>query len=70
MDLVCVLCGIPWVPPSMNRCSGCGGFCSWGPAKGADPSSWIVKDGQWIPKPVPKDLVVTEDDRGDGAQDS
>lgn len=38
-DLVCVLCGEPWEPGYKNRCE-CGGFCTWGPSKGAQPSSW------------------------------
>jgi hypothetical protein len=47
---VCVLCGAPWEPSVKNRCE-CGGFCTWGPAKGADPDSWIVTDKGWVPKP-------------------
>lgn len=51
--LVCVLCGALW-PVVANRCPSCNGFCSWGPSKGADPSSWTVnKDGSWTPKPPP-----------------
>lgn len=46
---VCVLCGAYW-PPFQNRCE-CGGFCTWGPAKGADPSSWIVTGDGWVPRP-------------------
>ena len=50
---VCVLCGAPWVPGCKNLCE-CGGFCTWGPAKGAEPSSWDVDaDGNWTPKPPP-----------------
>lgn len=54
-DLVCVLCGTKWEPYA-NRCDTCGGFCTWGPAKGADPDSWIVTENGWIPRPPPKDL--------------
>jgi hypothetical protein len=50
-ESVCVLCGEPWEPSIKNRCE-CGGFCTWGPAKGAQPSSW-TEDGQ--PRPVPKE---------------
>ncbi|SRR5579871_498248 len=49
-DLVCVLCGRDWSPPIINRCT-CGGFCTWGPAKGADPSSWIKTEGGYVPRP-------------------
>lgn len=55
--LVCVLCGRLW-RKFANRCK-CGGFCTWGEAKGGKPSSWEVgPDGRWAPKPPP---------RGDGA---
>jgi hypothetical protein len=47
---VCVLCGAPWAPAVKNRCE-CGGFCTWGPAKGAPPSSWTA-DGQPRPAPI------------------
>lgn len=47
---VCVLCGQPWVPGFKSRCE-CGGFCSWGIAKGAPPDSWdVLSDGSWRPK--------------------
>jgi hypothetical protein len=36
---VCVLCGRPWLPSVKNRCE-CGGFCTWGKAKGEKPASW------------------------------
>ncbi len=49
---VCVLCGEPWEPSVKNRCE-CGGMCTWGPAKGADPDSWIVTPEGWTPKPAP-----------------
>lgn len=52
-ESVCVLCGEPWVPAIKNRCE-CGGFCTWGPAKGAQPSSWNP-DGS--PKPPPQDVM-------------
>lgn len=52
-NLVCVLCGEPWEPMVKNRCE-CGGFCTWGPAKGAKPSSWR-EDGS--PEPVPQDVL-------------
>jgi len=58
-DLVCVLCGAPWLSFS-NRCiqPACKGFCTWGETMGGPPSSWDVHpDGSWTPKPVPKDLV-------------
>ncbi len=51
-EYVCVLCGDPWVPEVKNRCE-CGGFCTWGPFKGADPSSWQEVDGRWVPRPAP-----------------
>lgn len=55
-DLVCVLCGRPWVPTFKNVCE-CGGFCSWGEAKGGSPSSWLVRDdGSWALKPTPREL--------------
>lgn len=54
-DLVCVLCGAPWLPGYKNRCE-CGGFCTWGKKKDGPPSSWDVQaDGSWTPKPVPKE---------------
>ncbi len=49
-ELVCVLCGRDWTPPIINVCV-CGGFSTWGPAKGADPSSWIKTEGGYIPRP-------------------
>lgn len=53
-NLVCVLCGEPWVRAA-NRCK-CGGFCTWGEKKDGPPSSWnIEKNGQWIPKKPPQD---------------
>ena len=52
-ESVCVLCGEPW-EGIKNRCE-CGGFCTWGPAKGAQPSSW-TEDGQ--PRPVPREEVM------------
>lgn len=53
--LICVLCGAPWEPGCKNVCE-CGGFSTWGYAKGGPPSSWDVhEDGSWTPKPVPKD---------------
>jgi len=52
-ELVCVLCGKPWVPKFKNRCE-CGGFCTWGEEKGGNPSSWNVTEKGWIPKPAPK----------------
>lgn len=53
-ELVCVLCGVPWCPPIANRCPNpdCRGFCTWGPAKGAKPSSWVDYENL-IPEPVP-----------------
>jgi hypothetical protein len=41
--LVCVICGEPWVRCA-NRCK-CGGFCTWGTAKGAKPSSLDTTPG-------------------------
>jgi hypothetical protein len=52
---VCVICGTPWEPSFKNCCEVCGGFCTWGKAKKADPDSWIVTDKGWTPKTVPKD---------------
>jgi hypothetical protein len=49
-DLVCVICGEPWEPPIKNRCE-CGGFCTWGYAKGADPLSWHKTEGGLVPNP-------------------
>jgi hypothetical protein len=54
--LVCVLCGAPWEPRVQNRCR-CGGFCSWGRARGAPPLSWQVTRGGRPRHPG-------EDDRG------
>lgn len=57
-ELVCVLCGTKWHSPS-NRCRNpdCGGFCSWGEKKDGPPSSWdVLKNGAWVPKPVPKEV--------------
>lgn len=53
-DLVCVLCGEPWEPSFKNRCE-CGGFCTWGEAKGAQPSSWNI-DGS--PKAPPTGKIL------------
>ena len=53
---VCVLCGAPW-PRFLNRCA-CGGFCTWGLAQGAPPSSWDVTAHGWVPKPLPSREVV------------
>lgn len=54
-NLVCVLCGEPWVPGFKNRCE-CGGFCTWGETKGGSPSSWKVDEkGKWTPKSTPYD---------------
>lgn len=53
---VCVLCGEPWLPSVKNRCE-CGGFCTWGAAKGAPPDSWDVTEEGWTPKPVPEDVA-------------
>ena len=50
---VCVLCGRPWIPAVKNRCE-CGGICSWGVAKGAEPESWQKVSGGHVPRPVPK----------------
>lgn len=50
---VCVLCGEPWEPGWKNRCE-CGGFCTWGRAKGAEPDSWIKTEGGYVPKPPPR----------------
>jgi hypothetical protein len=47
---VCVLCGEPWATAVKNRCE-CGGFCTWGPAVGAKPSSW-TSEGQPQPPPT------------------
>lgn len=55
-DLVCVLCGRDWTPPIINVCP-CGGFSTWGPAKGADPSSWIKTEGGYVPRPPPKEVT-------------
>lgn len=55
-DLVCVLCGRDWSPPIINVCA-CGGFSTWGPAKGADPSSWIKTEGGFVPRPPPKEVL-------------
>ena len=56
-DLVCVLCGSPWLPEIKNRCE-CGGMCSWGKKKGGLPSSWEVhEDGSWTPKPPPSGVA-------------
>lgn len=52
-DLVCVLCGEPWEPSIKNLCE-CGGFCTWGEAKGAQPTSW---NGDGSPKAPPKDNI-------------
>src|SRR5579864_1483008 len=38
-NLVCVLCGELWEPGYKNLCE-CGGFCTWGESKGAQPLSW------------------------------
>jgi hypothetical protein len=49
-DPVCVICGEPWEPAIKNRCE-CGGFCTWGPAKGAEPDSWVKDEkGRYWPK--------------------
>jgi len=53
-ESVCVLCGRPWEPEVKNVCE-CGGFCTWGPAKGADPDSWIRTEKGWIPRPPPQE---------------
>lgn len=50
--LVCVLCGRLW-EGCKNRCE-CGGFCTWGPANGAEPSSWIKTEQGYVPRPVPR----------------
>lgn len=50
--LVCVLCGEPWEPASKNVCE-CGGVCSWGEEKGAEPMSWIKTDDGYVPRPPP-----------------
>lgn len=51
-ESVCILCGTSWVP-YLNVCVNpeCGGFCTWGSAKDADPDSWIVTNEGWIPRP-------------------
>jgi hypothetical protein len=46
--LVCVLCGRPW-PMFANRCE-CGGFCTWGQAEGAEPTSWVREEGGYRPR--------------------
>ena len=54
-DLVCVLCGRPWIPSVKNRCQR-GGMRSWGDKKGGDPSSWHRNEhGNYVPNPVPKE---------------
>jgi hypothetical protein len=50
--LVCVLCGRPW-HKFANRCR-CGGFCTWGSTKGAEPDSWIRTEQGYVPRPVPQ----------------
>ena len=40
-ELVCVLCGEPWMPEFKNRCE-CGGFCSWGYERGGEMLSWGI----------------------------
>lgn len=57
-ELVCVLCGRPWLPGVKNRCE-CGGFCTWGEKQGGDPSSWTVTDEGWIPNPPPDSAVAS-----------
>lgn len=54
-ETVCVLCGRPWTPKWKNVCE-CGGFCTWGPAVGADPDSWINTGNGFVPKPPPEDV--------------
>jgi hypothetical protein len=67
-NLVCVLCGEPWIPGCKNRCQ-CGGFCSWGPHKGAEPSSWTRTKKGYIPNPVPPEVPKqTETDKRDPGQ--
>jgi hypothetical protein len=48
-ETVCTVCGMLWVPPHKNLCE-CGGFCTWGKEKGADPDSWEYVSGRWIPR--------------------
>lgn len=62
-DTVCVLCGRPWVPSIKNRCE-CGGFCTWGKEKGAEPESWEKTDKGYVPRTPPdpaKPNVVKHD---------
>jgi len=49
-DLVCVLCGKPWLPATKILCE-CGAFCAWGEAKGAEPSPWIKTKNGYVPRP-------------------
>lgn len=51
--LVCVLCGNPWEPPVKNICE-CGGICTWGSAKGANPDSWAKTDEGYTLKMPPR----------------
>jgi hypothetical protein len=58
---VCVLCGRPWTPGIKNVCE-CGGFCTWGEAKGAEPDSWEkTAGGGYIPRRPPE-----QKEKGDG----
>jgi hypothetical protein len=59
--IVCVLCGEPWEPPVKNRCE-CGGFCTWGEAKGAQPDSWTAAGPPRAPEP---DLWVNKKELND-----
>lgn len=65
--LVCVLCGRWWEPGIKNKCE-CGGFATWGEARGADPMSWHRTKGaevgfklgtaepdSWAPNQPPKE---------------
>jgi len=62
-NLVCVLCGEPWIPGFKNRCE-CGGFCTWGEKKDGPPSSWNVDtQGRWTPKPTPDDKTILRKER-------
>lgn len=49
-ESVCVICGTPWISIA-NVCKTCGGLCSWGAEKGAEPSSWTKTDKGYVPKP-------------------
>jgi hypothetical protein len=50
-ELICVLCGRPWLPKTKNKCE-CGGMCSWGYEMGKPLSYSVTENGKWVPNPV------------------